>query len=436
MHKKIVVFITLLLILFFSNTYALEINDLTVLINNQITKKLNDHQYTTKEDISNDYTINIKSNTLINHVYIIYELTSATGTLRIGNEKLIIGKNGYLHEYIDVSKYASNEISINYDSNVTISEIYVFDNNNLPTWVQQWQKLKRADLMIMPTHSDDEHLFFAGLIPTYLNKGAKIQIVYLTNHNDNPQRLHEQLDGLWATGLTYYPVIGLIPDAYSVTLEEALKSLTNSGFSLEDIIKFQVDNIRKYKPLIIVGHDEKGEYGHGQHMLNTYALKKALEKTNNQTYYNNYEVYDVPKVYLHLYKEKPIIMNYDIPLAKYNNNTAYEISKLGYQYHKSQHYTWFTDWLLGKNNTYNKATEIKKYSPTEFGLYKSSVGDDIMKNDMLENIPLRKNYITSEFTIYKLYKKDNIGFYLVIDGLLNVLLVISMIFLIKELNNN
>lgn len=44
--------------------------------------------------------------------------------------------------------------------------------------------------------------------------------------------------------------------------------------------------------------------------------------------------------------------------------------------------------MLGKNGEITKASQIKKYSPCEYGLYFTSVGADVNKNDMLENITL------------------------------------------------
>jgi len=84
-------------------------------------------------------------------------------------------------------------------------------------------------------------------------------------------------------------------------------------------------------------------------------------------------------------------MNYDIPLEYFDGKTAYEVSKEGYSKHYSQQWTWFTKWINGTNNSYTKATDIKTYSPTEYGLYKSLVGEDINKNDMFENLTMRKD---------------------------------------------
>ena len=231
-------------------------------------------------------------------------------------------------------------------------------------------------------------------------KGANVQVVYFTNHNDNPKRLHEQLHGLYTVGIRNYPVMGLIPDAYSETLNGAIKNIEKAGLTVENATNFEVEMIRRFKPLVVVGHDELGEYSHGQHILNTHVLKIALEKANDKTYhtesYDKYGIWDVPKTYLHLYKENKIIMNYDEPLEYFNGKTAYEVSKEGYSKHLSQQWTWFTKWINGSNNSYTKATDIKTYSPLEYGLYRTTVGEDVNKNDMFENLIFRKDEVEEE----------------------------------------
>ena len=86
-----------------------------------------------------------------------------------------------------------------------------------------------------------------------------------------------------------------------------------------------------------------------------------------------------------MYEKNKIKLDIDIPLKSYGDKTGYEISKVGFSKHVSQ-YDGFKDWLNGENNEYIKATEITTYSPTEYGLYYSSVGKDKKKNDMFENI--------------------------------------------------
>ena len=55
--------------------------------------------------------------------------------------------------------------------------------------------------------------------------------------------------------------------------------------------------------------------------------------------------------------------------------------KLGFPCHKSQY--WDFSWYLAYKNT---AAEITQFSPCEYGLYRSTVGTDVQKNDMFENV--------------------------------------------------
>lgn len=385
------------------NVFAQDItSSSTITINNEKFSKLTDNNENSYISVEKDKVINIKSNEDVAGIYIIYELSSQTGVIKGNSKSIDIGTNGFLHEYIDLKDIElSKELEITYNANVKIGEIYILSEGELPEYVEVWDKpCKEADLLLFTTHSDDEQLFFLGLLPTYVAKGASVQVVYFANHNDNPKRLHEQLHGLYTVGVRNYPVMGLIPDAYSETLNGAIKNIEKAGLTVDDATNFEIEMIRRFKPLVVVGHDELGEYSHGQHILNTHVLKMALEKTNDKTYhaesYEKYGLWDVPKTYLHLYKENKIVMNYDEPLEYFNGKTAYEVSKEGYSKHLSQQWTWFTKWINGSNNSYTKATDIKTYSPLEYGLYRTTVGEDINKNDMFENLTFRKDEMSEE----------------------------------------
>ena len=386
--KKLFIFLLLIPMIVNAEERTYTHENTSIFINENATTKLSDNNYNTYVTLNSEDTITIENTEMFNYVYIIYYVESMTGTINYNDTSTKVGENQFLHECIKLDE-ETNKITINYDDTVRIKEISLF-NETLPNWVQTWNKpLDNADILLFSTHSDDEHLFFAGLIPSMIASGKNIQVVYLTHHNDNPKRLDEQLNGLWAVGLRNYPVLGAFPDAYSESLNGATTNLSYAGFSLDDVINFQIDIIKRFKPLVIVNHDEAGEYSHGQHILNTHALKEALNLLE-------YE-YKPEKVYLHLYKENPITMNYDIPLEYYNGMTAYEVSKLGYAEHDSQQYTWFTDWLKGKNNEYTKATDIKTYSPTKFGLYYSKNGNyETLDNDLFYDVEIISNEETIE----------------------------------------
>ena len=382
-------YLLLLLILIPNVVGAKEItSSCTITSDEEEYQEIVDDDFTTKVYFDQDETINIKCDSDISYIYISYDKTYVPGLIK-GNKTYSLGDNKYLHELVKLEE--EKDITLSFTNSFVITDIYLFDEE-LPDWVQNWQTLDKADLMLFSTHSDDEQLFFAGLLPTYADRGKKIEVVYYTNHYNNISRYHDLLNGLWTLGIKYYPEMSTFPDEYSETLEDALANLENAGFTEEDAIKFQVDMIRKYQPRVVVGHDEKGEYSHGQHILNTYTLEKAIYKAADENYKtdNDYPAYQIDKLYLHLYEENPIVMNYDTPLSSFNGKTAYEVAKEGYAKHLSQQYTWFTAWLNGDNNEFTKMTDIEEYSPCNFGLYYTNVGEDSSKDDMFENIKERK----------------------------------------------
>jgi len=403
MNKKIILLSFVLglavLLIASSKVYASDItNSTNIEVNGKvINKKAIDGKETTYVTFDKNTEIKIKSEENVYGLYIIYEYSSKTGTLSNNKKTTDIGQNNFLHEYVNINNLlgTSKELLLTYNEDVKIADIYVLSNGELPDFVEVWQpSCEVADLLLFTTHSDDEQLFFLGLLPTYVARDAYVQIVYFANHNDNPRRLHEQLHGLYTVGIRNYPVMGLIPDAYSTTLQGAISNLKSSGLTENDALKFQVEMIRRFKPQVVVGHDEKGEYSHGQHILNTYLLKQAIYNANDSSFdensYSKYGNWQISKLYLHLYEKNQIVMNYDIPLDYFEGKTAYEVSKEGYSRHLSQQWTWFTDWINGKNNNYTKASDIKTYSPLKYGLFYSTVGEDIEKNDMFENITYYK----------------------------------------------
>ncbi len=310
-----------------------------------------------------------------------------------------VGQGSFLHDYIDLSDlfgHAPSSVTVSWDSgHVAINEMYIFTLGDAPDYVQQWElpAEEGADMILFSTHGDDEQLFFAGILPYYANAlGYRVQVVYLTNHRSNSDsRVHEMLNGLWAVGCTIYPVFGSFSDFLYDSIEKTYSVFETQGVSRDDIIEFCVEQIRRFKPLVIVAHDFDGEYGHGQHMVYADCVAAALEASNDASYFpdsaDEYGVWDVPKAYFHLYEENQIVMDWDTPMEELDGMTPFEVTqKLGFPCHVSQQWTWFNGWINGKGTAITKASEIEYYSPCLYGLYRSTVGPDIEKNDFFENL--------------------------------------------------
>jgi LmbE family N-acetylglucosaminyl deacetylase len=135
---------------------------------------------------------------------------------------------------------------------------------------------------------------------------------------------------------------------------------------------------RKHKPDVVMLHDERGEYGHGVHRLISEAGRKAADAAADPArYLRSFEsdgIWDVPKIYMHLYEENVIRMNWHVPLERFDGQTAYQIAEQAFLCHRSQS----NDWDMHSGQEYDNSL---------FGLWRSMVGEDVQKADLFENIP-------------------------------------------------
>ena len=180
----------------------------------------------------------------------------------------VAGTNGFAHEFIDLVACfgtAPASVTISFENGpVKLQELEVFTEGNVPDYVQKWEVPEegKMDLILFAAHSDDDQLFFAGLLPYYgVEREYEVLVAYLTNHhNTMPFRIHEALDGLWAAGITNYPVFGEYRDFYTgTTLKEAFAKFEIFGSTQEDMTGFVVEQLRKFQPKVAVGHDLEGE---------------------------------------------------------------------------------------------------------------------------------------------------------------------------------
>ncbi len=345
-----------------------------------------------KKKVNVQGTLSVSAEEPIDSLYLIFYNKTADVVLTAGNQERTVSAP-FLRQYISIQDLfgeKQSQITLTFKESVALTELYGFSDAP-PAWVQTWEApCEKADLCLMTTHADDEQLFFAGILPTYAGeRELAVQVIYFTDHVNEPLRRHELLRGLWTVGVKNYPVIGPFPDLYSKSGAVAENQLKSKGFSHEDIVGFQVEMLRRFKPLVVVGHDPLGEYGHGQHIVNSATLREAvLASANAEAYPESAELYgvhDVPKTYLHLWEENPIVLDWDIPLEKFGGKTAFQVTKEGFLCHDSQQYTWFRRWLNGNNGEITRSDQIKTYSPREFGLFRSLVGEDVAKNDFFEN---------------------------------------------------
>ena len=252
----------------------------------------------------------------------------------------------------------------------------IYDSRYPDNAVQQWQPVPdKLDVMVVSTHQDDEYLFLGGTIPYVCAKGLDVGVVYMTNGGRS--RYTEAMDGLWTAGLRTHPIYMNWRDQKVNSMKTALSTWSQKGVDPQmEVVRL----IRKYRPELIVTQDLEGEYGHTQHKLTVKLFTDAIPLAKDPSYdpesAAEYGAWEVKKVYLHLYKENQIEMDWDAPLSADSPISPIFLAKEAFDKHRSQ------------QRAYSMNREAKTYNNRLFGLYYSAVGPDEAKNDFFEHLDL------------------------------------------------
>lgn len=289
-----------------------------------------------------NFTIN--SDTPAQNVYLMFSLFPDDGFTLYADGveiKTDISRINHNLTRLEPENFAT-QFTLQVHSSCIFSNAWFFDEE-IPDFVQEWEPpLENADILVVSTHADDEVLFLGAVMAQYASDpNVGVQVAYMVNHNTQFIRNNELLNGLYAVGIRNYPIIPHFPDVYSDSLEHAM-----TIYNVDEIIEYHRELIEMFSPQVIIGHDLKGEYGHGAHMLTAYALTQVVPET------------DVKRLYLHLYEENKVYFEVNEPLEYADEKTAFELCYDGYQEHKSQHIYYFA---------------VHASSLSDFGLYYSSI---------------------------------------------------------------
>lgn len=288
------------------------------------------------------------------------------------------GDTRFLHAYVALPQPAQHvrlAVTSEKKTALRINDLFVLSEGDLPDWVQVWQPTEeKADILFLSTHPDDELIFFGGAIPTYaVEQQRKVVVAYFTRSNTT--RSSELLNGLWHMGVRTYPVIGNFKDSYAKSLKAAYKSAGGKGKVNEWIVGLY----RQYKPEVVVTQDTNGEYGHKQHMMIADAAQNCIALAANEDEFTAstiaYGTWQVKKLYLHMYPENQITFDWTVPLKSMNGATGIELAEEAYTLHKTQASSGMSVTETGT-----------KYDNRVFGLAFTTVGEDVRKDDFLENI--------------------------------------------------
>lgn len=348
-----------------------------------VTNKLTDLDHFTRIEFNPRRPLTVRSAEPFSALYIFWDDIPGTYTLSWDGGSMECGVHDMIHEYIYLPEETTSvTLTFQEDNPIYLCNISLYTEGTPPEEeVQEWlPPCEQADILVFPTHADDEALFFGALISHYaIEQDLTVQTAFMVKHDDE-ERMHERLNSLWELGVRHHPTLASMPDSAS----HHLPTIENY-MSKHDPKGWQITQIRRFKPLVIVGHDLNGEYGNAQHKLNGLYLTETVNMAADPTQYEDtaqlYGVWDTPKLYLHLYWENNIILDVNTPMEKDPlGRTPFQVAEDAYEHHVSQQqYPFYVS-----QDDYEKGMDCKR-----FGLYRSLVGEDTTA-DIMENIDIQQ----------------------------------------------
>ena len=287
----------------------------------------------------------------------------------------------FMAQYIEIP--AAEEIRIlsrddNGRTKLEISEITILTPGELPGDIPLFRKPpEKVDMLLIATHPDDEVLWFGGLLATYAGEQGRDVLVACGAHNSYYRRL-ELCDCLWAMGVDIYPHFMSYGDVTYADPMQIYEAWGGRSKVRGDLVALY----RQYQPDVLVLQAVNGESGHPAHRVLSQAARESVELAAAEKEYPRsaeaYGVWDVPKVYVHLWEENQITMDWHVPLERFGGLDGMEVAAIGFDKHISQ-----------RDKSQYSVHDGGDTDCSLFGLFHTTVGADVEKNDMFENIPAR-----------------------------------------------
>ena len=285
-----------------------------------------------------------------------------------------VNKGEFVHEYIELPGVKRFRLHSTDDKgSLPLVEMNVLSEGTLPDWVQVWQPSHtQCDLLLLSAHPDDEYIFFGGAIPYYIAEGYRVQVAFATTQSE--VRLHELLNALWVAGGRNYPELLMLYDKLCEKARTAYKYWGGEDAALDTFAAL----IERTKPSVVITHDINGEYGHGAHMACADMALQVIRDGKRDLQWKP------QKLYLHLWKENPITLEWEQPHEKLGGQTPLEIARLAFKEHKSQQ-GFSAETRSGREFKF-KVHSHGMFDNADFGLAYTSVGPDVECNDFMENV--------------------------------------------------
>ena len=282
----------------------------------------------------------------------------------------------------------------------------------------------KVDLLLFHAHADDEQLFMAGALPYYGSVQDREVVNVIVNSgfvegrsiiNDSfqlfdgdpankhwgPRREQELRQVLWDFGIEYEPVYARLPaNAHNIATDASWSAWADPSVGdgdprpvngqydpaevasgKERAVMYVAEQIRRYRPEVVLGHDFGGEYGHGDHEALAFATAAGLAvAADPNVEIAGLEAWQTKKMYVNLWNRggvmtstRPLVSRLDhdwnTPYPELGGRTPIEVADQA-----------STDHYISQGQP-QIADFRPEWQADFFGLYYSAVGPDTVALD-------------------------------------------------------
>jgi LmbE family N-acetylglucosaminyl deacetylase len=240
----------------------------------------------------------------------------------------------------------------------------------------EWQPYpQKAALLLVHAHPDDESIHFGGSLTFYAAvRNLPVVDICMTTPADG-RRARELENACAVYGLKYKPIMAGFGDCCIDQLN-SVQCCWDCWGGKDKAVGYLAGMIRRLRPDVVLAHAFNGEYGHPNHIGSAYATVEACEAAADQSKFagqlDSVDVWTVKKVYVHLHDQNNWVHGWDMTSPLIGGKKVIEVALEGLKQHLSQADHWTINERCG-----------------EWGLYATTVGPDIEKNDdFFENVDL------------------------------------------------
>ena len=277
-------------------------------------------------------------------------------------------------------------------------------------WAYDWlPPTNKIAVLAVWAHQDDEAIFGGGSLPYYSAVLRLPTMLLCMTGGSEPARDDELRCAAWTYGLRYEPLFGHFMNIHSNLITNSpygtntinitwdnwagvgfLGNGTNVEAGKTRAINFVAEQIRRYRPDVIITHDLNGETGHDNHKATAYAVTRAffVAADPKATAANlvGLPPWQAQKLYVHLYHTNRLFHeHWETPYPALTNRTPHQVANIGLACHLSQGPA---RWICG--SVYPPGGMYNLWPSEWWGLYASKVRLDT---------PLSGNVGVSGYTV-------------------------------------